>query len=325
MQSRTIQIAAHGGPKEMKLETVEVGAPGEGQAQVRHTAIGLNFIDCYQRAGLYPFELPHGIGLEAAGVVEAVGGGVTTVAPGDRVAYAGGRPGSYAERRNFPAARLVKIPGAITDDQAAAMMLKGMTAEYLLNRTYDVQAGETVLFHAAAGGVGLIAGQWGKAKGARMIGIAGGPEKCELAKAHGYDVVLDRFADDIAARVKELTDGKGVPVVYDSVGQATYEQTLDCLAPRGFFVSFGNASGPCPPVNPADLVSRGSLYFTRPGLVAYTSAPEDLASSSAALFDKVLSGAIKIEINQRYKLEDAVQAHTDLEGAKTTGSSLLTP
>ena len=324
MQARAVRISETGGPEVMKLESVEVGTPGEGEVRIKHAAVGLNFLDCYQRGGVYPMQLPTGLGLEAAGIVEEVGAGVAALSVGDRVAYAGGPPGAYSDYRTIPVAVLVKVPDAITDDQAAALMLKGMTAEYLLNRTYKVQPGEFVLFHAAAGGVGLIAGQWGKALGARMIGIAGGPEKCALALAHGYEFAIDRKSEDVVARVKEITGGAGVPVAYDSVGKDTYEQTLDCLAPLGVFASFGSASGQIASVNPLDLQMKGSIFYTRPTLVTYNARRQDLEASAAAAFEMVEKGEVKLEIKQRYALEDIVQAHTDLEAAKTMGVSLIT-
>lgn len=324
MQARAVIIQETGGPEQMKVETVEVGAPGEGQVAIKQTAIGLNFLDCYQRAGVYPMQVPSGLGQEGAGIIDAVGPGVEGFGVGDRVAYAGGPPGAYADYRLIPAAAIVKIPDGVTDEQAAALMLKGMTAEYLLNRTYKVKAGEFVLFHAAAGGVGLIAGQWGADIGARMIGIAGGPEKCELAKSHGYEFVIDRKSEDVVARVKEITGGEGVPVVYDSIGKDTYEQTLKCLAPLGYFVSFGSASGQIASVKPIDLQMNGSLFYTRPTLMVYNAKRADMVASAAAAFAMVEKGAVKLEIMQRYALEDVAQAHIDLEGAKTMGASLIT-
>jgi NADPH2:quinone reductase len=323
--ARTITIEEQGAPSVMRLVSGPLPAPGEGEATIRQTAIGINFMDVYQRSGHYPLELPSGIGLEAAGVVEAIGAGVTDLDLGDRVAYSGGPPGSYADYRNVPAGRIVKVPVGVSDEQAAAILLKGTTAEYLLERAYPVKAGENVLFYAAAGGVGSIAGQWGKALGARMIGIAGGPEKCALARAHGYDEVIDRNNEDVVARVRELTGGAGVPVLYDSVGKDTYEQSIDCLAPRGYFVSFGTTSGKVPPVDAATLQHKGSLYFTRPTLANYCAARGDFEASVARVFDMVASGAVKIDIGQRYDLADAVQAHSDLEGGRTTGSSILIP
>jgi NADPH2:quinone reductase len=309
----------------MRVENVEVPDPGAGQALIRQTASGVNYMDIYQRSGSYPLQLPSGIGLEAAGVVEAIGPDVGGIAPGDRVAYGGGPIGAYAEHRLMPAARLVRVPDGVTDEQAAAVLMKGMTAEYLLNRTYPVTAGEWVLFYAAAGGVGLIAGQWGKARGARMIGIAGGPEKCKLALANGYEACIDRHTENVVERVKELSGGAGVPVVYDSIGAGTYEQSLDCLAPRGYFVSFGTTGGPVPPVMAPDLQHRGSLYFTRPTLATYVAARQDLEASANAVFDMVGRSAIKVEIGQRYGLDEAVKAHEDLEAGRTSGSSIIVP
>jgi len=317
-------LAEQGPPTVLRVVSVEVPNPRPGEILLRQTAAGINYMDVYQRSGSYPLQLPSGIGLEAAGIVEAVGPDAGGFTPGDRVAYGGGPIGAYAERRLMPAARLVKVPDGVDDEEAAAVLMKGMTAEYLLNRTYPVTAGETVLFWAAAGGVGLIAGQWGKALGARMIGIAGGPEKCRLALANGYDACIDRHSEDVVARVKELTGGAGVPVVYDSIGAGTFEQTLDCLAARGCFVSFGTTGGPVPPVMAPDLQHRGSLYFTRPTLATYIAAREDLEASASAVFDMIARGAIKVEIGQRYTLDEAVKAHEDLEAGRTSGSSVIT-
>jgi len=325
MKSRVLIMDEQGAPSVIREDTVELGPPGTGEVLLRQEAIGLNYMDVYQRSGYYTVDLPSGLGLEGAGVIEGVGEGVEDFKVGDRAAYGGSAPGGYAEYRNMPAARLVKVPASITDEQAAAVMLKGMTVEYLLNRTYPVKAGETVLFWAAAGGVGLIAGQWGKALGARMIGIAGGPEKCALALAHGYETVLDRNKEDVVARIRELTDGKGVPVAYDSIGKATFNQTMDSMAVRGMFVSFGTTSGSVPPVIAADLQHGGSLYFCRPTLANYCASREDLVNSAAAVFSMIEKGALKIEINQRYSLSDVVQAHTDLEAGLTSGSTIITP
>ncbi len=325
MKARVITVSAPGDPSVMELATVEMAPPGPGEAQVRQTAIGLNYIDTYHRSGLYPLALPSGIGVEAAGVVEAVGDGVSELAPGDRVAYGGGAPGGYAEVRNVAADRLVRIPDAVGDEQAAAILMKGMTVQYLLMRTYPVRRGEFALFYAAAGGVGLIAGQWGKAIGARMIGVAGGAEKCQLALAHGYEAVIDRKSEDVVARVKELTGGEGLPVVYDSIGKDTFDQSIECLAPRGYFVSFGSASGLVPPVDPSMLQKKGSLYFTRPTLVTYTAKRADLVASAEKVFSMVATGVIKPDVRQRYAFADAVKAHVDLEAGRTTGSSLLIP
>jgi len=322
---KAIRVHAPGGPEVMQLEDVEVGEPGPGQARIRHTVIGLNYIDVYHRSGLYPMPGPFGVGMEGAAIVEAIGDGVSHLAVGDRVAYADAPPGSYSEARLMGADRLVKVPDTISDETAAAMMLKGMTVEYLVHRTFEVKEGMTVLFHAAAGGVGLIAGQWLKALGVRAIGTAGGPEKCELAKAHGFAEVIDYNSEDFEARTKELTDGKGVPVVYDSIGASTWEKSLNCLAPRGMFVNFGNASGPVPAFDPGKLAAGGSLYMTRPSLMVYNAARADLELSAGRLMDMVGSGKVKIEVNQRYALADAVQSHKDLEGRKTTGSTVLMP
>jgi len=324
--SKAVRIHAHGGPEVLQYEGVDVPAPGAGEVQLRQTAIGLNYIDVYHRTGLYPVaSLPTAIGLEAAGVVEGLGEGVAALAVGDRVAYAAPPLGAYAERRNMPAHRLVKLPDGIDDEQAAAMMLQGMTVEYLIRRTYPVQRGETVLLHAAAGGVGLIACQWLKHLGATVIGTVGSAQKGELARAHGCDHVIHYRDEDIAARVREITAGEGVPVVYDSVGRDTFEASLDSLRPRGLLVNFGNASGLAPAVDGQLLAQKGSLFFTRPTLMTYTASEADLQASAAALFEVVQSGAVKIEIHQRYPLAEAAQAHRDLEARKTTGSTLLLP
>jgi NADPH2:quinone reductase len=267
MKTRAIRMAKQGAPDVLILQDVDLGPPGPGQVLVRQTAIGLNFLDVYHRSGAYPLPVPSGVGSEGAGVVEAVGEGVTALKPGDRVAYQGGEIGSYAAHRVMPVARLVKLPDAVSDDVAAAIMLKGMTVEYLLDRCVPLKAGDFALTYAAAGGVGLLMGQWAKARGIKLIGVAAGAEKCALARASGYFAVLDRKTDDIVARVKDMTGGKGVPAVFDSVGKDTFETTLDCLAPRGFFVSFGATTGAPPPVEAGVLQKRGSLYFTRPTLV----------------------------------------------------------
>ena len=311
----------------MKWEEVELPPPGSGEIRMRHEAVGLNYIDTYHRGGVYKVPLPSGIGSEAAGVVEAVGDGVTEVKPGDRVCYASGTTlqpvGSYSEARNVSAARVVKIPDGIQSDTVAAMMLKGMTVCYLITRTYQVKSGDTVVFHAAAGGVGLIACQWLKALGVTTIGTAGSDEKCELAKAHGAHYCINYKKEDFVARVKEITGGKGVPVVYDSVGKDTFDKSLECLWMCGMMVTFGNSSGPVPPVNLAAQL-KGHLYTTRPSLQPYTAARQDLLALATDLFDVVKAGKVKIEINQRYALKDAVQAHKDLESRKTTGSTVLT-
>jgi len=322
---KAIRITETGVPEVMRWEDVEVGEPGEGQARIRHTAVGVNYIDTYHRSGLYPLPLPTGLGSEGAGVVEAVGPRVTHVQASDRVAYAGGPPGSYAEVRLLPADRLVKLPEGITDPQAAAMMLKGMTVQYLIRRTYRVQPGDTVLFHAAAGGVGLIACQWLKALGATVVGTVGSDAKAQLARAHGCDHAIVYTQEDFPKRVRELTGGQGVPVVYDSVGQCTFQGSLDCLRPLGLMVSFGNASGPVPPFEPSLLTQKGSLYLTRPTLATYTASRADLEATAKDLFDVVLSGKVKIEINHTYALRDAPQVHRDLEGRQTTGSVVMLP
>lgn len=323
MSVKAFQFASTGGPEVLEFSDVSLGQPGPGEALVRHKAVGLNYIDTYHRSGLYPLPLPSGIGLEASGVVEAVGDGVTNVAPGDHVAYGSGPLGAYSQARIMPAAVLLKMPESIPFDTAAAMMLKGMTVEYLLHRTFEVQAGQTILFQAAAGGVGLIAGQWAKALGATVIGTAGGAEKCALAKANGYDHVIDYNSENVPERVRELTDGKGVPVVYDSVGKSTWEGSLDCLSPRGLMVTFGNSSGPVDGVNMGVLGPKGSLYVTRPTLMSYTATRPDLELSAGRLFDVVAAGKVNLTISQTYPLAEAAQAHRDLESRKTTGSTVF--
>lgn len=322
--THAIRIEETGGPEVLRWVQMEVGAPGEGEVRLAQTAVGLNYIDVYHRSGLYPMELPSGIGLEAAARVEAVGSGVTDLKEGDRVAYAAPPIGAYAEARLMPAHRLVKLPDEIDDRLAAAMMLQGMTVQYLIRRTHQVKAGDTVLFHAAAGGVGLIACQWLKALGATVIGTVGSDAKAELAKAHGCDHAIVYTRDNFVERVKEITGGEGVPVVYDSVGRDTWEGSLDCLAQFGLMVSFGNASGPVPPVNLGVLSAKGSLFVTRPTLMNYTAKRSDLVASANELFEVVRSGAVKVEVNQTYPLAEAVQAHRDLEARKTTGSTVLT-
>lgn len=323
--AKAIRIHQPGGPEVLQLEDLEVGAPGDGQVRIRQTAIGINYIDTYHRTGAYPLPLPTGIGLEGAGVVEAAGPGVIELRPGDRVAYAGGPVGAYATERLMPADRLVKVPDGIGDQQAAGMMLKGMTAEYLIRRTFPVKAGDTVLWHAAAGGVGLIACQWLKARGAHVIGTVGSDEKAALAKAHGCEFPVVYTREDFVARVKEITGGKGVPVVYDSVGKDTFARSIDCLRPRGMMVLFGAASGPVPPLDSQILAQKGSLFLTRPTLFTYTASREDLVLSATSLFDVVRSGQVKIEVSRTYPLAQAQQAHRDLESRKTTGSLLLLP
>jgi NADPH2:quinone reductase len=323
--SKAIRITETGSPDVMRWEDVEVGEPGEGQARIRHTAVGVNLLDTYHRSGLYPLSLPTGIGSEAAGIVEAVGPGVTVVKPGDRVAYGGGPPGSYAESRLAPAGILVPIPDGISDEIAAAVMLKGMTSQYLIRRTYPVKAGETVLFHAAAGGVGLIACQWLKALGATVIGTVGSDEKAEVARAHGCDHVIVSTKEDVAKRVREITGGSGVPVVYDSVGKDTFMASLDCLKPRGLMVSFGNASGKVPPFDIGILAQKGSLYLTRPTLAAYTATRADLEATAKEAFAVIRDGTVKVEIRHSYPLAQAAQVHRDLEGRKTIGSIVMVP
>ncbi|MFO1301860.1 MAG: quinone oxidoreductase [Burkholderiaceae bacterium] len=320
---KAIRIQQTGGPEVMQYVDVEVGPPGPGEAQVRHQAIGLNYIDVYFRTGLYPQPLPGGVGLEGAGVVTAVGEGVTHVKPGDRVAYSDRPPGSYAELRNMPAKPLVRLPRGIAFETAAAMMLKGMTVQYLFRRTYKLQKGQTILFHAAAGGVGLIAMQWAKALGVTVIGTVGSEEKAALARRFGCDHTILYKRENIVERVREITGGAMVPVVYDSVGKDTFQASIDCLQPFGLMVSFGNASGPVPPM--ALTALKGSLYVTRPSLMAHTANRANLEEMAADLFRMVGSGKVKIEIDQRYRLADAVQAHRDLESRKTTGSSLILP
>jgi NADPH:quinone reductase-like Zn-dependent oxidoreductase len=323
--THAIRIHQHGGPEVLRWEEVTLPDPGPGEARVRHHAVGLNYIDVYFRSGLYPQSLPSGLGAEGAGVVEAVGPGVTEVAPGDRVAYAGGPNGSYALARNMPAAKLVRLPDDIDFEQGAAMMLQGLTAQYLLKRTFPVQAGQTILWHAAAGGVGLIACQWAKALGVTVIGTVGSDEKAALARSHGCDHVIVYTRENFVERVREITGGKGVPVVYDSVGKDTWPASLDCLRPLGVMVSFGNASGAVPPINASDLASRGSLFFTRPTLFTYTASREDLVAGANDLFDAVRTGKVRIEVRQRYPLAQAAQAHIDLEARRTTGSTVLVP
>jgi NADPH2:quinone reductase len=322
---KAVRIHETGGPEKMVYEDVEVGDPGPGEVKVKHTAIGLNFIDIYTRTGLYPVPTPNAIGREAAGVVVAVGKKVKGFKKGDRVAYAGSAPGAYCEERNLPADILVPVPKGISDREAAAMMLKGMTAEYLIRRTFKCKKGDIVLFHAAAGGVGLIFGQWAKALGVKAIGTVSSPEKAALAKKNGYTWVIDYTKEDVVAKVKEITKGKGVPVVYDGVGKDTWDISLNCLAPRGLMVSFGNASGPVPPFAPVVLSAKGSLFLTRPTLMSYTATRKDLEGSAKALFKVVKSGKVKIHIDQTYPLQDAAQAHRDLEGRKTTGQTVLLP
>jgi NADPH2:quinone reductase len=325
MMAKAIRITRTGGPEVLEYVDVEVGEPGPGEARVRQHAIGLNFIDVYFRTGLYPMPLPAGLGQEGAGVVEAVGEGVTHVQPGDRVAYAGGPNGAYSELRTMPADVLVKLPAAIDFETGAAMMLQGLTVQYLFNGTYQVKPGQTILFHAAAGGVGLIACQWARALGVNLIGTVGSKEKAELAKAAGAAHVINYNDEDIVARVLEITNGAKVPVVYDSVGKDTFTRSLDCLQPRGLMVSFGNSSGAVPPFSLGELASRGSLYITRPSLGAYVGTRPEREARAADLFRMVESGKVKIDIRQRFPLADAAQAHIALEARRTTGSTILLP
>jgi NADPH2:quinone reductase len=321
---KAVRFHKQGGPEVMQYEEVQVGDPGPGQVRLRHTAIGVNFLDTYQRSGLYPMQLPMIGGNEGAGVVEAVGPGVTDLKAGERVAYTG-LPGAYAEMRLAPAERMVKLPQGISDEQAASMMLKGLTVHYLIHTTYPVKNGETVLWHAAAGGVGLIACQWLKALGVTVIGTAGSDEKAALAKAHGAEHVVNYSRENFVERVKSITGGKGVPVVYDSVGKNTWEGSLECLRPRGLMVTFGNSSGAVPPVNLGILAAKGSIYVTRPTLQTHIVTRAELVERANALFDVVKSGKVKIETTARYKLADTQQAHRDLEARKTTGSIVLQP
>ena len=323
--TNAIRIHEHGGPDVMKWEAIEVGNPGEKEMRVRHTAVGLNYIDTYHRTGLYKIPLPSVIGREGAGVVEAIGAAVTEFKVGDRVAYASAPIGSYAEGRLIAADRVVKIPNNVTDQQAASIMLKGMTAQYLIRRTYAVKPGDTILFHAAAGGVGLILCQWAKHLGATVIGTVGSEEKATLAKANGCDYVINYRNEDFVARVAEITAGKKCAVVYDGVGKDTFLKSLDCVRPRGLVALFGNASGKVEPLDLGVLAAKGSLFVTRPTLDTHVATREELVATANDLFDVVGRGIVKIEINQTYALKDAAQAHRDLEARKTTGSTVLIP
>jgi NADPH:quinone reductase len=314
-----------GGPEVLQFESVSVGDPGPGEARIRHNAVGLNYIDTYQRSGLYKLPLPSGIGSEAAGVVEAVGPGVSDLKTGDRVAYSGGAPGAYSEVRVMPIDRLVKLPEGVSDRAAATLMLKGLTVQYLLRQTYTVKAGETILLHAAAGGIGLIACQWARALGVTVIGTVGSDAKAELAKANGCTHTIVYTRENFVDKVKEITGGKGVPVVYDAVGKDTFPGSLDCLSPRGMFVSFGNSSGPVPPFEILLLSQKGSLYATRPTLATYTAKRVDLLKMAEEMFALVQSGKLRNDARQTYALKDAAQAHRDLESRKTTGSTVLLP
>lgn len=322
--TRAIRIHKTGGPGELRWEEIEVPEPARGEVRLRQVAVGLNYIDLYHRSGLYPLPgLPHVLGMEGAGTIEAVGPEVTDLRPGDRVAYASAPIGAYAEIRNMPVERLVPLPDGIDEHMAAAMMLRGMTVEYLVRRTFEVKPGDTVLVHAAAGGIGLLACQWLKSIGATVIGTVGSAEKARLASSHGCDHVILYHTEDFAARVREITHGVGVPVVYDGVGRDTFQRSLDCLRPRGLLVLFGNASGPVDNFNAGLLAQKGSLYLTRPTLLHYTATRRELLDSAAALFNVVRSGAVKVEIGQSYPLAEAARAHRDLEARRTTGSTIL--
>ena len=323
--AHAIRIHQNGGPEVLQWEEVAVGDPGPGQARVRHTAIGLNYIDTYQRSGLYKLTLPSGLGNEGAGVVEAVGPGVTEVREGDRVAYSGGPPGAYADVRVMPAERLVKLPDGVSERTAATLMLKGLTVQYLLRQTYPLKSGETILFHAAAGGVGLIACQWTRALGVTMIGTVGSDEKAAIAREHGCAHTIVYSRENFVERVREITGGQGVPVVYDAVGKATFPASLDCLRPRGLLVSFGNSSGAIAAFDILLLAQKGSLYVTRPTLATYTATRTALLAMAAEMFEHVKAGRIVNEARQTYALKDAAQAHRDLEARRTTGATLLIP
>lgn len=325
MRTKAIQIAENGGPEVMHLVDVDVPSPGKGEIRLRQTAIGLNYIDTYHRSGLYALPLPTGIGMEGAGVIDAVGEGVKGLKVGDRVAYGVGPRGAYARHRNVPASRVAKLPKAISDETAAGMMLKGLTVRALLRSVYKVKRGETILFHAAAGGVGVIFTQWAKALGVKVIGTVGSDDKIAVAKAHGCAHVINYRTDDVVARVKEITKGAGVPVVYDGVGQATFMTSIDCLKPRGLLVCFGNASGPVKSFDLGLLAAKGSLYVTRPTVMTYMADDAELAAASRDLIEIVKSGKVKIPVNQRYKLADVAQAHRDLESRATTGTTILIP
>ena len=325
MQTRRAVIGAHGGPEQFRIETVEIGDPGPGEIRIRHQAVGLNFIDVYQRTGLYPMTLPAALGMEAAGVIEAVGAGVTHLKPGDRAAYAAQPPGAYCDARVMPAAQVCPLPEAISFEDAAAMMLKGLTVHYLFRRTVPIARGDTVLFHAAAGGVGLIACQWARSEGIRLIATAGSEEKCQLARDHGAEAAINYRSEDFVARVRELTGGRGVDVVMDSVGKDTFEGSLDCLRPLGMMISFGNASGPVPPFNIGLLGAKGSLKITRPTLFTHIADHATCQQMARELFDKVTSGAVKIRIDQRFPLAEVAKAHEALEARRTTGSTVLIP
>jgi len=325
MKTQAVVISEQGAADVMSVREVEIGPPGPGEVLLEQTAIGLNYMDVYQRSGHYPLTLPSGLGLEAAGRVVEIGEGVTGIQVDDRVAYAGGPPGAYAGHRIFSADRLVPIPDGISDQTAAAVLLKGMTVEYLLNRAYRVKSGENVLFYAASGGVGLLAGQWGGHLGARMIGVTSGEDNCRRILANGYADAIDRTRDDIARKVRELTAGAGVSVVFDSVGKATFDASIESLAPRGYFMSFGATTGEAPPVPPGLLQKKGSLYFCRPTLATYAASRQDLLASAAEVFRLVEENVLKANINQTYQLSDIVAAHRQLESGSTSGSSIILP
>lgn len=322
--AKTVIIEEFGGPDVLKIVDREVGAPGPGEIRIRHKVAGLNFIDTYQRTGLYPLELPHALGMEAAGVVEAVGDGVTHLKPGDRAAYAAAPPGSYSQARVMPASQVCPLPDAVSFEEGAAAMLKGLTTQYLFHRTTDLKKGDTVLFHAAAGGVGLIACQWAKSEGITLIGTAGSDAKCQLALDHGATHCINYRDEDFVAKVRDLTGGQGVDAVMDGVGKDTWDGSLDCLRPLGMMMSFGNASGPVPPVNIGILGQKGSLKVTRPTLFTHIAKHKDCQAMAQMLFDKIGSGAVKIRIDQRFALDDVADAHRALEARKTTGQTVLT-
>lgn len=325
MKTEAVVISEQGDPGVMSVKDVEIGLPGPGEVLLEQSAIGLNYMDIYQRSGHYSLALPSGLGLEAAGCVVEIGDGVTSVQIDDHVAYAGGLPGAYARHRIVSADRLVPVPDGVSDQTAAAVLLKGMTAEYLLNRAYKVKTGENVLFYAASGGVGHLAGQWGGYLGARMIGVTSGEENCRRILENGYCDAIDRTRDDIAEKVRELTDGAGVRVVFDSVGKATFDASIESLAPRGYFISFGSTTGEAPPVPPSLLQKKGSLYFCRPTLVNYIGSRQDLLASSADVFRLVRDDVLKVNINQTYPMSEIVAAHRDLESGSTSGSSIILP
>jgi NADPH2:quinone reductase len=323
--TQAMVVRSFGGPETLEWSRIDLPRLKRNEVRVRHTAVGVNYIDVYDRTGLYPMPLPGVLGREAAGVVEEVGKGVTSLAPGDRVAYVLASPGSYAEARHVPADRVVRLPPEITDEHAAAMMLKGLTAQYLLRRTYKVKKGDPVVIHAAAGGVGLFAVQWARHLGAHVIAVVGSDDKATLAREHGAHDAIVTSREDFVARVREITGGKGVPVVYDSVGKDTFTGSLDCLRPLGLMVTYGNASGPVPPFSALELSKRGSLFLTRPTLFHYIATKGDLNRAARELFEVVGSGAVNVRIGQTYRLQDAAEAHRDLESRRTTGSTVLVP